>query len=55
MSPSRKCRHEFVSDTQYEYYETFEMNKYTATDKITMMINYKGNMEKIELEKIRKN
>lgn len=52
LSPSRKSNHSFVTDTQYDYYETFGMTKYNSTDKITMVVNFKGNMEKIELEKI---
>lgn len=36
---------------QYNFYETFEMNKYTATDKITLVIDFKGKPVHIELEK----
>lgn len=54
MSPSRKANYKFIDDNKYDFYETFSMTKYDATDTITMIINYRGNIEKVELEKINK-
>ena len=50
-SPSRKSSNKFVGGNQFEFYETFGMTKYDATDKITVVIEFYGEPIKIELEK----
>ena len=54
MSPSRKYNLNFVIGNQFDFYETFGMTKYNATDKITAVIEFYGEPVKIELEKIEK-
>lgn len=54
MSPSRKYNQNFVKGNQLDFYETFGMTKYNATDKITAVIEFYGEPVKIELEKIEK-
>lgn len=51
MSPSRKYNRRFVEGNQFDFYETFGMTKYNATDKITVVIDFYGEPFKIELEK----
>lgn len=51
MSPSRKYNNRFVEGNQFDFYETFGMTKYDATDKITVVIDFYGEPFKIELEK----
>lgn len=53
MSPSRKANSNFVNENQFDFYETFSMTKYDATDRITVVIEYFGKPVKIELEKIK--
>lgn len=53
MSPSRKYNQNFVKGNQLDFYETFGMTKYDATDKITVVIEFFGEPVKIELEKIK--
>ena len=53
MSPSRKANGNFVKGNQFDFYETFSMTKYNATDKITAVIEFYGEPVKIELEKIK--
>ena len=53
MSPSRKANGNFVKGSQFDFYETFSMTKYNATDKITAVIEFYGEPVKIELEKIK--
>lgn len=38
---------------QFEFYETFEMTKYDATDNITVIINFQGTPVHINLEKVK--
>lgn len=38
-------------ENKYKYYETFDMTKYDATDKITVVIDFKNTPVYIELEK----
>ena len=54
MSPSRKYNQNFVKGNQFDFYETFGMTKYNATDKIIAVIEFYGEPVKIELEKIEK-
>lgn len=53
MSPSRKANANYVKGNQFDFYETFGMTKYDATDKITAVIEFYGEPVKIELEKIK--
>lgn len=53
MSPSRKANGNFIKGSQFDFYETFGMTKYDATDKITAVIEFYGEPVKIELEKIK--
>lgn len=53
LSPSRKCSYKFIDGDKYDFYETYSMTKYDATDNITMVINYRGTMEYITLSKIK--
>lgn len=48
----RKAKAKFIDDNKYDYYNTFEMTKYDATDKITIVIDFYKEPVKIELEKI---
>ncbi len=51
QSDRYQCYNFEKDSKQYNFGETFEMNKYTATDKITMVIDFKGRPVHIELEK----
>lgn len=51
MSPSRKYNREWLENNKYDFYETFNMNKYNASDKITVVLDYYGEKVIIELEK----
>ena len=55
LSPSRKANANYVKGNQFDFYETFSMTKYNATDKITAVIEFYGEPVKIELEKIKTN
>lgn len=50
-SPARKQNSEFLDGNIYDFYETFDMTKFDATDKITAIIELYGKPYKIELEK----
>ena len=52
MSPSRKCNYNFIDGDKYDFYETYSMTKYDATDDITMVVNYRGILEYIRLQKV---
>ncbi len=52
-SPSRKQISEFLDGNIYNYYETFDMTKFDATNEITVFIELYGKTYKIELEKIK--
>lgn len=52
MSPSRRQNHNFVDGDKFDYYETYGLTKYDATDKIKVQIMFKGSPVIIELEKI---
>lgn len=53
-SSSRKQNSEFLEGDIYDFYETFDMTKYDATDKITVVIEVYGKPYRIELEKFEK-
>lgn len=52
LSPSRKSNSNFIDGDKYDFYETYTMTKYNATDDLTMVINYRGTREYIKLQKI---
>lgn len=52
-SPARKQNSEFLDGNIYDFYETFDMTKFDATDKITAVIEVYGKPYKIELEKLK--
>lgn len=54
MSPTRKQNANFIYGNKFDFYETFEMTKYDATNKISVIIEFYGNPVTIELEKIDK-
>lgn len=51
MSPSRKCNYNFIDGDKYDFYETYSITKYDATDDITMVVNYRGTLEYIKMQK----
>lgn len=53
MSPSRKCNYNFIDGDKYDFYETYSMTKYDATNDITMVVNYRGTLEYIKLQKVK--
>lgn len=53
MSPSRKNDRQYLEENQYNFYETFELTKAIATDKIKVILYYYGEPVTIELEKIK--
>lgn len=53
MSPGRKYDRQYLEENQYNFYETFELTKTTATDKIKVVLYYYGEPITIELEKIK--
>lgn len=55
FSPSRKYKLEWLNGNKYNYYETFGMTKYDATDNIKVFLNYYGKPVEIELGKIKIN
>ena len=53
LSPSRKSNHSFIDNDKYDYYETYTLTKYDATDEITVILNYRGTREEIKLQKLK--
>ena len=53
FSPSRKATTNFIDGNRYDFYETFEMTKYNATDKLKIKLYYYGKPVTIEVEKIK--
>lgn len=51
LSPSRKSNGEWLDGNRYDFYETFGMTKYEATDKIKVVLYYYGEPVTIELER----
>ena len=51
LSPSRKANNNFIDENIFDFYETFSMTKYNATDKIKVVLYYYGEPVTIELEK----
>ena len=54
LSASRKATNKLVDDTHFDFYETFSMTKYNATDKVKAVLYYYNIPVTIELEKISK-
>ncbi len=53
LSPSRRTNGYFIDENnQYDFYETFGMTKYNATNKIKVVLYYYGKPVTIQLEKI---
>ena len=52
-SVSRKVETEYLEGNSYKFYETFEMTKYDATDKLKVILDYYGSTVTIRLEKIK--
>lgn len=50
---SRLRKSEFLEDDKFDFYETFAMTKYDATDRITVTLLFKDEPVYIELEKIK--
>lgn len=53
FSPGRKVKGEFLEESKFDFYETFSMTKYNATNKIKAVLYYYGEPITIELEKIK--
>ena len=53
LSPSRKAYSKFVIGNKYDFYETFCMTKYDATDNIKVVLMFFGEPVTIELEKVK--
>ncbi len=53
LSLSRKAKNDFLEENKYDFYETFSMTKYDATDKLKIVLNYYGKPVTIELEKVK--
>lgn len=51
LSPSRKAHTNFTENDKFDFYETFGLTKYDATDEITAVLYYYGNPVTIKLEK----
>ena len=51
MSPSRKTKADWIEGNKFDFYETFGMTKYDATDNIKVVLNYYGELVTIELER----
>ena len=53
LSPSRKANYGFIDGDKYDFYETYTLTKYDMTDDLTMVINYRGTREYIQLQIIK--
>ncbi len=53
LSPSRRTNKNFIDGNKLDFYETFGMTKYDATDKIKVVLYYYGKPVTIELEKVK--
>lgn len=52
ISPTRRQNGNFVEDDKFEFYETFTLTKYEATDKLKVVLLFKGVPVIIDLQKI---
>ena len=53
-SANRRSISKFLEENKFNFYETFNMTKYNATDKIKVVLYYYGEPVTIELERIEK-
>ena len=53
FSPSRRSKNKWLEGNKFDFYETFGMTKYDATDTIKVVLNYYGEPVTIELEKVK--
>ena len=53
MSPSRRAKNKWLEGNKFDFYETFGMTKYDATDTIKVVLNYYGEPVSIELERLK--
>ena len=53
LNPSRKAKNSFINGNKFDFYDTFEMTKYEATDKIKIILYYYGKPVTIQLQKIK--
>lgn len=53
LSPSRRAKNKWLEGNKFDFYETFGMTKYDATDNIEVVLNYYGEPVTIELEKVK--
>lgn len=53
LSVSRNAKGKYLPNDEYDFYETFNMTKYDATDKVRVVLYYYGKPVNIELEKIK--
>ena len=53
MSPSRRAKSDWLEGNKFDFYETFGMTKYDATDKIKVVLYYYEEPVIIELEKVK--
>ena len=53
LSPGRKANGNFIDGNKYDFYDTFSMTKYDATDNIRVILFDYGTPVTIELEKIK--
>ena len=53
FSPSRRAKNKWLEGNKFDFYETFGMTKYDATDNIKVVLNYYGEPVTIELEKVK--
>lgn len=52
LSPSRRAKTYFLEENKYDFYETFEMTKYDASNRVKVVLYYYGEPVTIELEKV---
>lgn len=53
MSPSRRAKDKWLEGNKFDFYETFAMTKFDATNTIKVVLNYYGEAVIIELEKVK--
>lgn len=53
FSPSRRAKNKWLEGNKFDFYETFGMTKYDATDTIKVVLNYYGDPVTIELKKVK--
>ena len=51
-TPGRTQRYEFVGEDVYDFTITFQMTKADATDNLIVVLDYRGEIVTIELQKV---